>query len=192
MNRTKRNDNLILRNAAFLGPAGSQGTQGPQGPPGIVVLSANTADSAALSNVTAATAFSLNYSIAANSLAIGKVLRLKGAGTFSNTGAQTLSLYGQFGTSASNNLNYVLAGNNTGWWEIEAVLIVRTVGAGGTASLFLKTTFRDTALAGPQSNTIVSDVSINTTVANTVQIEFGSTVGANAATQLMFLLEALN
>lgn len=100
-----------------------------------LVVYANTAASTAVSNTTTETAFDTKYTLPANSLSEGQVIKIKfqGIATATNsTDTLTIKLYigGTSGTALISMAATDVADNNVFTGEYE--LIVRTVGASGT------------------------------------------------------------
>lgn len=95
-------------------------------------LYANTAASAAISNTVAETAFDKSYTIPANTLAVGDIIRVRVQVIATSTNStDTLTLKLKIGTTVIIATAAVdVANNDIGY--IEADLIIRTIGASGT------------------------------------------------------------
>ena len=119
------------------GPAGSPGVAGPTGPAGTTLVYVNTTipSGNTVANTSVETFFASSYTVLANSLALGTVLRVKFFGVYS-TGvvAPSLTLRVYFGATVlitSGTLTTVANITNDGW-SAEGLFTVQGVGSSGT------------------------------------------------------------
>lgn len=193
---------LVFRNAAFLGPAGSAGSAGTPGatgatgptgatgatgPAGVVVLSVPVSDSASLSNVTALTYFSHSYTIPGGTLTVGKIIRIKWSGEFTIGASQLVAFKTNVGPLGVTSPSPTL-GTTTGTFQfvIDAVLVCRTAGAGGTAALCQEVTIGNTTqnIGFGFAGEVVG--SIDTTTGQTIGLQFTATAANNTSLTRMF------
>lgn len=130
-----RRAQMILRNAAFLGPAGSAGTNGINGTNGVGLLYAALADSAVVSNSTALTPVLTNVAQVAANPPVGKVLRVKVAGYVTTAGgvagnlAIGLCLDGT--ATAVDAFNLAVGAGSAARFSYEFIIVVRDNSAAG-------------------------------------------------------------
>lgn len=169
------------------GVPGSAGAPGAAGATGTTLVYANTTVPAGntVSNTSSETFFTSSYTVLANTLAIGTVLRIKLFGVYS-TGvvAPSLALKIYFGATvliASGTLTTVAGVTNDGW-SAEGVFTVQTIGVAGTIEaqgLSEFSTASTAVLFVNMDNTapITADTTINETVRASIQ--WGGTVNAS-------------
>jgi hypothetical protein len=177
---------MILRNAAFLGPAGSNGLQGVQGPTGATGSTAagtNAADSPTLTNTTVSTAFAnVTQPYGGGTLAVGTIIRSRWSGIFTTGAAQQIALSGFLGTAGMAHPNWTVpTAAATYHFYVELETIVRTIGAGGTVSQTLRVMLNQDLSSNAQTFTVTQNVALDTTAAQTAQLKFAATVGNNTA-----------
>lgn len=158
------------------------------------------ADSGTLANPTSATAFSVKVTLPAACLTAGKVIRTTSWGRYTTGVALTPTL--DVGTRiggaafAASGLISVSASLTNQAWYAESSALVRTIGAGGTASGFHRTELGGVlALTTPTSQVGRSgSVALDTTATCDVEqsAKFGATDASNAITMEGLLVEVLN
>ena len=173
--------------AGAAGAPGTPGIAGPTGPAGTTLVYANTTVPAGntVANTSSETFFTSAYSVPANSLVIGTVLRVKFFGVYS-TGvvAPSLILKVYFGATvliASGTLTTVAAVTNDGW-SAEGLFTVQTIGASGTMEaqgLSEFSTASTAVLFVNMDNTAA--VTVDTTIASIIRasVQWGGTVNAS-------------
>ncbi|GEM_PF-5816826 len=177
--------NTTQRSHRFGMTAGTAGLVG--------LLSATTSDSSAISNTTDETNFDRSYTLAANALTAGKVLRIRASGKFSTgTSSTTITLRVKYGSTvlmASASAS-VAAGLSNRGWMIEAVVICRTAGAGGTATANGCATIDTANSAATNAGT----TSIDTTAATALQAsaQWGAANAGHTITQENLTVEVLD
>lgn len=194
---------VLLRNAAFQGAAGAQGptgatgntgATGPTGPAGMVIQSVNAAYSATLNNVTAAQAFSLTWQAPANFFTVGKIVRVKWGIQIVIGAAQNITLNPRLaGGAGLANPPYATTAQNYEA-EVEMQAICFTTGAAGTIQLSRIWRFMAEGGGSPQIYCFPapSSVAIDTTAANTFDLQLTSTVANNSAVARAFVAESYN
>lgn len=130
--------------------------------------------------------------IAANALKVGSVFRITAHGTCTSSVANTSTFTVRLG-AANNGGTSLLATNLTAAvtgtdipFVFEAIIVVRTLGASGTATCFTK--LQNTGVTGISTTTLVvngdgTDVTIDTTGALNVGLSF---TGGGASTPVTF------
>lgn len=166
-------------------------TVGTNGAVGLVY--ANVADSNKVQNTTTETDFNKNFTIPANALTAGKVIKIRAGGTWdllSGTWNMRIYLGGNvvIATGAISN-----TGGTEGWW-LEAQIHIRTAGAGGTCkTTAFFTAGTPTIVYATALETTVSGTSgaVNTTAANIVKISVQYSIAniANASTMMNLSVE---
>lgn len=139
----------------------------------VVNVYRNTAASTAVTNNTAETLFSTNYSIPANTLKAGSIVRVKywGIATATNsTDTLAIKLYigGLTGTALVSHAAVDVADNNIFFGECD--VIIRTAGASGT--MVARGLYKTTAAEGTATmkDDILASTAIDTTVAQVVGV----------------------
>ena len=124
----------------------------------------NAADSTTITNVTAETPFSLSYTIPANSLAAGDVIRIRGAVTIPSTNStDTLTLKLKIGSTVLVTTVAVdVANNDVGYFD--ALITIRTIGASGTLVAVGQSTLGVPGTAVPRSF-VLGSTAVDTTAA---------------------------
>jgi len=130
------------------------------------------ASSAAIANSMAETAFDKTFSIPANSLAVGDVLRVRASGAFGFTGTPAITLRLKLGSVALMTLQRSLTGAAGSVWMIDAQAVVRSIGAGGTVMPGDgRSAFRQSAeVTSYGFEAGIATVAVDTTAALTAQI----------------------
>lgn len=147
----------------------------PPGVNGVAFSNVSVPGGNTVANTTSETAFASNFTIPANSLAVGQVIRVKAFGVYSTDtiSAGNITLRVKFGSTtlcATAALTNVVSLTNQGW-TLDALLIVDTTGATGTVEaqgMAFLTTAINTAMNAGMTNT--STVVVDTTANQTVQI----------------------
>lgn len=169
------------------GAAGAAGPAGPTGPAGttLVYVNATVPAGNTVANTSSETFFTSSYTVLANSLAIGTVLRVKLFGIYS-TGvvAPSLILRVYFGPTvliASGTLTTVAAITNDGW-SAEGLFTVQGIGASGTIEaqgLSEFSTASTAVLFVNMDNTAPITVNTTTNAALRASVQWGGTVNAS-------------
>jgi len=167
-------------------------------------LFVNAAASTAISNTSAETDFSLNYTLPANSLKVGQVIRLVCRGTLNtHSTAPTLIMRVKFGATvlALTPTWTTIASTANRGWEITFDTIVTAIGTGGTVEalgVFTTSTGAAAAVTNQmldlKNATPTSPVTVNTTVAQTLQVSAKFSVASvnNSMTMRQMIVEVLN
>jgi hypothetical protein len=152
-----------------------------------------------IASTAAETAFNSSYTIPANSLSVGDVLRVKVYGVYStDTIAPTIIGKVKFGsvvmltTGTINSL--VGTSSNLGWWA-EAEFIVQSIGASGAIEAQGYAEFATAATTGLSvnlTNTAAKTVDTTVSQAITVTIQWGTSSAANTISLREFTVEKLN
>lgn len=158
----------------------------------------NTANSTTISNTTTETSFSLSYTFPANSLnVVGKKIRIKGWGTFGNTGTPTITTRLKNGATTLLATPAITMGTSTAQgFMMEAIITIRSIGAGGTISRNLNVSFNDTGATTERMSIVASNgtTAFNTTVSNTItfSVQWSVANAANTITMENMTYEILN
>ncbi len=135
-------------------------------------------------NTTTDTQFDRTYTIPAYALdEEGAVVRIRASGLYSSTATPTLQLAIKFNSSSIAVIAPIAVFNNAAslGWTLEGDVIIKTIGAGGTArSGFSRGGIQ--AIAA-QDSTWSNSFSVNTTTTNTVSV-YGKWGTANASNQV--------
>jgi len=160
--------------------------------PQFVASGTALASSAALTDVSPTP----NITIPANFLQPGQLIRVKAAGTFSNTGTPTLLLgvyYGGIaGTALAATSAITTTTGATNWqWTVEYVGRVRTIGSSGTIMGFGAVDLGTSLTAvthRPIPETALATVTIDTTAAKalTLGAQWGTSSASNTLTCVHF------
>jgi hypothetical protein len=150
-----------------------------------------------IASTAAETAFSSSYTIPANDLAVGDVLRLKLWGTYStDIIAPTITGKVKFGSVVMLNTGALttIAGVTNAGWTAEASFIVQSIGGAGAidaqGSAFFATA-ATTTLSVIVDNTATVAVDTTTTEAITVTITWSASSAANTITLRQMILEKM-
>lgn len=154
-----------------------------------------TADSSAIASTTTETVFSGGFSIPANSLSIGTVIRSEWSGIYSTTGSPTLNFRIRYGTTGG--VAVVTFGAITGGtsvanfsWRVMFTGIIRTIGASGTlagnALIFLNNGATETVTGAVVTKTINTTVTIDTTATTVLNLslQWSASSASNTATRI--------
>lgn len=163
------------------------------------LLYANTADPAALTAaVTTEQTFGSSCPVPANSLAVGKVLRVRAQGVYSTpaSGLGTLTLRLKLGSVvlAATPALTLTASQSGKRWRLEATVTVRSLGAAGTADvqgeamLFNATTH----VFGDMSNAAVKTVDTTAQQSLGVSAQFSAGGASETITLKQLQVEVLN
>lgn len=124
--------NNVLRPGTGLGSLYNKVQLMADGSTAMQKVSANVAVSATITNTTVETAFDKSYTIAANRLSAGDVIRIIAAGKCPSTNStDTLTVKVKIGTTVLLATAAVDVANNDRW-RLEILVNVRTIGASGT------------------------------------------------------------
>jgi Collagen triple helix repeat (20 copies) len=182
-------------NQGFQGTQGNQGNQGFQGSQGNQgtqgVASANVLISAltgtAATSGTGETLLFASTALAANQLGVGSTLRVRLAGTSSSTG--TLIFHVRVGTAgstgdtlAATSVTTAAQAANT-WAELDALITIRTSGAGGTGMCSMSGHAALISLANAVS--AAATFACNTTTALKISVTVTCSAGAFTAQTAM-------
>lgn len=122
---------------------------------------------------TSETAFTSSYTIAASTLAVGDVIRVKAYGVYSGTVLPTFRAKMKFGSTImldTGALTGLVTGSNLGWWA-EGNFIVKTIGASGTIEAQGYAEFSTAATTGLSVNPVnTATITIDTTASQAVTI----------------------
>jgi len=159
----------------------------------------STSSSTAISNTAATTAFSKTFSIPANYLRAGSVVRVHAGGIYSTTGTPTIFFQARVGsqrffqssiiTTAANASNYA--------WNLSAMDVFRTIGAAATHApgpgfVNMATgSVVSTTVAINDGNANTANTNVNSTGALTVDITvtWGTASLSNTITMATFVVE---
>lgn len=136
------------------------------------VASRSVAASAAqLGTVETETNFSESYSIPANTLKVGTVVRVRAQGIHTaTTGAETHDILVKLGATTIMSKTGIDPANSDGFW-IDAVIQIRTAGAGGTMVACGAMGFGASGAAAAQSeNYLLASTAVDTTAALVIAI----------------------
>lgn len=163
-------------------------------------LSGNTANSNTVVSTVVETNFTSNGStfvIPANSLAVGKRIRITAWGIYSAVLGNTLTLRLKTGATTllttRQRAQQTVSVTNVGF-KIDAIIAVRTTGAGGTVACEMSTLFQETPFADGSVVPSNGTKAFNTTVANTIQFsaQWGTSSASNSITIENIIYEVLN
>ncbi|MBI4044777.1 MAG: hypothetical protein HY392_03650 [Candidatus Diapherotrites archaeon] len=157
------------------------------------LLYANTSDSSAIANTTTETNFDTSYTLPADALTTGKVLKIKAQGKYSSTATPNLNLRIKYGSTTlvqSGSVNVVNTASNQGWL-VEGTIIARTTGSTGTA---MATGYFHNGRNNNMPLTNAGATTIDTTTANTLQVsaQWNTASPSNTITLENITIEALN
>lgn len=176
--------NTTQKSWRFRSTAGTEGLVG--------LLFQNTADSSAVVNTTTETNFDQSFTLPANSLTVGKRVRVHACGKYSTTGTPTFVLRLKAGSVTLVDSGNITASNNaTNFrWCFHSGFAVRTTGGSGTVMASGDFVVDSTSAALGDSST----VTISTTATEAVQVSFqwGTADAANTATLQDISVEALD
>lgn len=161
---------------------------------------AQVTDSAAIANTAVETAFNKTYSIPANSLAVGNIIRVKAFGTYGAVSLPNLTLRIRIGAN-NVSLHAITAGTNTGLpWFVEVDVIVRAIGASGQIIVGPQNAISQangTDPSGAQSKSYLltgfTTYTIDTTAAKTVDVtaQWGTASASNTITMRGLTVEII-
>lgn len=133
------------------------------------VLYANAADSATVTNTVTETAFDASYTIPANQLRVGDIIRIKGFAIATGTNStDTLIVKVKIGSTALITTATVDVANND-IAEFETNLVIRTIGSSGTFVAYGSHSLGVPGTATKRSNSVAS-TTINTTATQAVTV----------------------
>lgn len=160
-----------------------------------VAYSANTTNPAGdtVAGSAAETTFASKYTLAANSLAVGQVLRITAFGVYGTdaalAGTLTLKLKAGSVTLASTGALVNVVGLTGRGWIVRALCVVTAIGASGTMEVQGDASFStalSTALAGNLANS--GAVTIDTSIANDIGVSVQMSVSDSDNTVSLRLL----
>lgn len=153
------------------------------------LLSVNTADSTAIANTAAETAFSLDHTIPAGFLTVGKVLKVHASGKLSDTGTPNLTYRLKIGSATLITLGPIaLTGGTDDPFRLTAILVCTATGATGSVAAH----DIDDTVAGVATDAPKGSGTVDTTSANTLQItaEWDTADPGNTTTLELLMVEA--
>lgn len=149
-----------------------------------------------IANTASETAFTASYTLLANSLSVGDVLRIKLYGIFSNTLTPTLTLKIKFGSTVLLNSGAFVttAGISNGGWACEGFFIIQSIGSSGAVEAQGLASFATSATTSAVldlANT--SPITVDTTINNTItaSVQWSSANASNTITLRQFSIEQL-
>lgn len=183
---------------AIPGPPGPAGAAGPSGALSMVYEDATVPGGNTIANTTTPAAFTSSYTIPANSLAVGSVIRVKLYGIYSTAIAPpTLSLTLALGGTtilASGAVTMVGSLTNNGWWA-DALLTVTAIGASGTVEAQGYAEFSTAATTGLSldlTNTAaIGSVDTTGTLALTVTAQWSAASASNSIQLREMIVEVM-
>lgn len=147
----------------------------------------NTADSNAVDDTSSEENFSLNQTITSNMFKVGNTLKVVASGVFTSSGGPTLQFRVKFGST--NLVVFTAQTGQTGVSDvpfiITAYIPIRSLGTSGTVMPFGELNIKTAAGTGTVEPIVsVSAVTVDTTVAQTLQVSLQWSVAAagNTAT----------
>lgn len=150
--------------------------------------------STAIASTAIETAFDKTFSLSANTLAAGDVLRVRGSGKFSTTGTPTLALKPRIGGTAlivTSNTLTTPSGATDFMWTVDTQAIVRAIGGSGT----IQRSSNYIAISGVNPLSVGTEASftLNTTVGQTIDITalWGTSSPSNTITMDALTVEVL-
>lgn len=157
---------------------------------GTVAYSTVTA-SATITNTVTPTSFNRTFTIPANMLQVGSVIRIQGAGNYQQTANPTIAVQVRIGGTNITSNSIPLTVSNFGW-SVLANLAIRTIGAGGTAGI--GTGFIGFAGSTNSTNGLFGSISVNTTTALVIdiQVTWGAASASNIISLESLTVEILN
>lgn len=153
-------------------------------------LYASVAASAAITNTNTATAYDKSYTVPANTLNVGDILRIRAQGTVSVGGSGTLQAKILIGTTVlgSTAAPVVATGD---CFNLDVYMQVRTIGASGTlvsgGFAFCGTPHVAAAATDIPGGTFVASTAINTTTTNAITVTATGGVAADISSILNIL-----
>ncbi len=198
--------------AFIMGPEGEEGPEGfplpgpvgPQGPIGLpgsdtLLYSDGTVPAGnTVANTVTETAFASTYTLSANSLVVGDVLRITMTGLYS-TDVLAPTLTGKLKLGGTTVLNTgaltAVAAVTNGGWTMTAWLIVTAIGAGGAfeAQAYAEfATAATTALSANVTNTAAVSINLATTEAITATVQWSAASASNTITLRQMAIEKLS
>lgn len=141
---------------------------------GSALLSSAVADSTAISNTASETAFSLTYTIPANTLQVGDVLHIVAAGSCVTNSTDTLVIKLYIGTQEVIATGTIDAATGDGF-EIDCFVTIRTIGTAGTyvaaGMTAIETPSAAAGAADIPSFDYLGSTAINTTTTNAISVK---------------------
>ena|SRR5439155_3995070 len=167
----------------------------------VAVLSNTVADSSAIANTLTETAFSQSFTVAANTLDIGRVLHVVAMGKYSTTATPTLKFTLRWGGVNTNPLLFssgamvTASGAANLGWTVDVYVTVRTVGASGTAvggGFALVAGAASTAgVVGTDSTASTTTIDTTAATALTLFATWGAASASNTLLMEQFIVEEL-
>lgn len=157
-------------------------------------LFANTGPSGTLSNIASQTAFGVSFTLPANTLGAGKVLRIKVGGFITANAAQSVAVFITCGTISFQSPNFSFAASGSGSFWGEMILNCRAAGASVNCGVLGITDVTNatagTSTASSEGGTDATG--FNTTIAQTISVSFASSLANNSSGLNSLIIEALN
>lgn len=150
-----------------------------------------------IANTTAETAFTSTYTIPANTLAVGDIIRIKLMGVYStNVIAPTIIGKIKFGATTVSDTGSVsaVAGVTNGGWFGDGIYVVQAIGASGSLESQAYLELQSAATTGLSVNIPnIAPITIDTTtdLAVTITVQWGTASASNTITLREFVLEKL-
>ena len=167
----------------------------------VAVLSNTVADSSAIANTLTETAFSQSFTVAANTLDIGRVLHVRAQGKYSTTATPTLKFTLRWGGVNTNPLLFssglmtTASGAANLGWTVDVYVTVRTVGASGTAvagGFAMVSGAASTAgVLGTDSTSSTTTIDTTAATALTLFATWSASSSSNTVTMEQFIVEEL-
>lgn len=157
-------------------------------------LFSNAGPSGTLSNIAGQTAFGISFSLPANTLGAGKVLRIKVGGFVTANAAQSVAVFITCGGISFQSPNFAFAASGSGAFWGEMILNCRAAGASVNCGVIGALNVTNTS-AGTSEGTAeggLDATGFNTTIANTISASFASSVGNNSSGLNSLIVEILN
>lgn len=151
---------------------------------GSKVLAILNADSSTLSNFTSITAFDKTYTIKANYIKPGQVIKIRAAGRFSVTGTPILTVAVRIGGQVVASAGLTTAsGISNATWTMSGQAVFRTVGAGATVARSSDMQF--VGNAGNNGNNLTIATNADLTIDATAAWSAGDPANTVVLTQLL-------
>ena len=154
---------------------------------------ANTSDSSAIASTASETNFDITYTLSTVMMQPGRIFKIVANGVYSTTGTPTLLFKVKWGSTDLVTFTARTGINNASnqSWQVEAWIVVRSIGASGTVMASGKA-FVNTAAGQDTVETVVNNAAttIDTTTAQTCQVSltWSASSSSNTATLKNFVL----
>lgn len=157
-------------------------------------LFSNSGPSGTLSNIAAQTAFGVNFSLPANTLGTGKLLRIKVGGFVTANAAQSIAIFITCGSISFQSPNFSFASSASGEFWGEMILNCRAAGTSVNCGVIgaINITNPSSVTSAGSAEGGQDATGFNTTIAQTISASFASSVANNSSGLNTLLVEALN